>query len=170
MTAVSAGRAADGGGFAGGRPHMSGGKKFSWEKAIRFSEILDNALEVAAVFQEGNLEFLPERVSREDAEIVADLGEDVADRAIAELGSDLLRGGEIGENGVCVFCRQGRGTRAWFAGCGRRAGRTWRARVLPLLGQCGFERRRHTQAARDAREDQREVLGAEANRDPTDGD
>ena len=144
---------------------MSGGKKLPVEKAIRCSASLVILWRRAAVLHEHALQFLPDIFDGEDAEIDADLGEDVADGAMTELVRDFLGCGECGENGIGVVARHWCGAGAWFArrGCG--AGGSF-----PLgLWQRGLERRGHAQTARDAREDQGDVFGAEAHADPEGG-
>jgi hypothetical protein len=41
------------------------------------------------------LQFAPQRVAWQDAEIAADVGDDGADRPAADLGGDLLGGGQV---------------------------------------------------------------------------
>ena len=143
---------------AGGRIVAAGGPLFG---------VLNDPVAVGAVFQENGLEFLPESFNRENAETEADLGEDLADRAVAEQGRDFLGCGEGGEDGVFTVPRPRCGAGARFA-LGRRgaggARRGWR-----LFGECGLERRRQAQGAGDAGEHQGDVFCAEANADPEDG-
>ena len=91
--------------------------------------VLNDPVAVGAVFQENGLEFLPESFNRENAETEADLGEDLADRAVAEQGRDFLGCGEGGEDGVSTVPRPRCGAGARFA-LGRRgaggARRGWR--------------------------------------------
>ena len=56
--------------------------------------------------------------SRQDAEIAADIGEDGADRPAADFGRDLLRRGQVGENGGSAAA-DGRG--GWACGGAMRA-------------------------------------------------
>ena len=94
---------------------MSGGKKLPVEKAIRCSASLVILLRRAAVLHEHALQFLPDIFDGEDAEIDADLGEDVADGAMTELVRDFLGCGECRRErnrrcraalvrGGCVVC------------------------------------------------------------------
>ena len=54
---------------------------------------------IAAVFVDGKVQFAPQRMAARDAEIAADVGEDGTDPLTADLGGDLLGGGEGGEQG-----------------------------------------------------------------------
>ena len=100
-------------------------------------------------------------MARQDAEIAADIGDDGADRPAAHLSRDLLCGGQVGEAGVRRFgCPSG----------GRRPGRgsspggpRSRVEVGSALEYSRLERIGEEQAMGDAREDQREIGGAEAD-------
>ena len=69
----------------------------------------------AALSDDDGLQFPPERVAGQDAEVAADVGDDGADRLAADLGGDLLRGGQACEAGVAssaagaAACRGARG-------------------------------------------------------------
>ena len=86
--------------------------------------VLGDPVAVGAVFQENDLEFLPESFNRENAETEADLGEDLADRMVAEQGRDFLGCREGGEDGVSLFLGRGAGrARGLRSACAARAGR-----------------------------------------------
>ncbi len=67
---------------------------------VPLDDVLDQGGEVAAVYDDGPLQFAPQRIGRHDAEIAADIGEDGADGAAADLGGDLLGGGQAGESWI----------------------------------------------------------------------
>ena len=113
----------------------------------------------------------PQRILGEDAEGEADLGQDLTDRAIAELGGDFLRCGK-GDGGVGV-ARLGRGAGAGLALGGRGLGGLFPL-MFPLIfplgpGERGVEGGGEAQAARDAGENEGDVLGGETHGDPEDG-
>ena len=63
----------------------------------------EEAGEVAAIGDDGVGEFVPEcpvELAGRDAEVAADVDDDGADRAAADLGGDFRFGGEAGEAGV----------------------------------------------------------------------
>jgi len=103
---------------------------------------------------------------RHDAEIAADVGDDSADRAAANLGGDLLGRGQAdprvnaGGGGVGGSGGGGSGARRWVVG-----GNAWRRGVGVQTGSCaggpGFECLGTEEAAGDAREDQRDFAGTE---------
>jgi len=64
--------------------------------------------EVAALFDDGDLQSPPQRVAGQDAEIAADVGENGADQLAADFCGDLLRGGQVCDTGV-GFVGGGRG-------------------------------------------------------------
>jgi hypothetical protein len=104
-------------------------------------------------------------VAGQDAEIAADVGDDGADRLAADFCGDLLRGGQVCEAGV-GFVSGGRG--GW-PGCARRPWRRStsgrRVQAVGVAEEPRFERIGAVQAAGDAREDQRDIGGAEAGYD-----
>ena len=96
------------------------------------------------------LQFPPQRMARQDAEIAADVGDDGADRPAADLGGDLLWRGQVGETGV----RSPAGRRGGWPGCARpargRARRGGTSRRSATLDDPCFERVGAMQAAGDA--------------------
>ena len=103
----------------------------------------------------------PQLVAGQDAEIAADIGDDSADRAAADLGGDLLCRGQAGETRIGRRVeRLGSG----WPGLGLAARSPWFG-VQPggAPGHPVLEGLRAMQAASDARKDQRDVGGAEAN-------
>ena len=87
--------------------------------------------------------------------------DDGADRATADLGCDLLGRGQAVEGGLRGVGGQGDGSGGRRTAVG---GGAWRGRGVRPGGaadQPGFERLGAEQAARDAREDFRDVAGAE---------
>jgi hypothetical protein len=132
-----------------------------------FGYVPDESGKAAAVQDDGELQFPPQWMVRHDAEIAADVGDDRADRSAADLGDNLLRRRQAGQAGVRL---------GWFLGClvAERAlcvlrGRAWRLRLRIRSGgtaqQPGLERSGTLQGKRDARQDQRDVAGAEAAND-----
>ena len=111
------------------------------------------------------LQLPPQRMAGHDAEIAADIGEDGADRAAADLGGDLRRRGQAGEAGIGL--RRGRGGRPRRAagGSSRRGGSGRCVQTGGVAEKPGLERVGAMQAAGDAREDQRDLGGAEAGGD-----
>ena len=55
------------------------------------------------------LQFAPQRMARQDAEIAADIGNDGTDGPMADLRGDPLRGGEVGQVWVPAGLRGPRG-------------------------------------------------------------
>ena len=136
----------------------------------------DEADVTAAVFVDGAVQFVPQRMARRDAEIAADIGEDGADRLTPDLGRDLLWGGQVGEAGIRVggLLRLGAPRGRWLGlareGAGRAGG--WRGFRLGFGVEAGggagdlfLEQTGAQQALGDAGEDQGEVAGAEGARD-----
>jgi hypothetical protein len=117
---------------------------------------------VAVVFGDEALQFPPQRVAWQDAEVAADLGDHRADRLATRLGRDLLGGGQRGEIRLGLGCARGGWPR-----CVRRARR--RCGLGSGIGvEAGggaddpfLEYEGAVQALGDAREDQRDVGGAE---------
>jgi hypothetical protein len=122
--------------------------------------------EIAAVEGESLAQLVPRRrihLAGYDAEIEADIDEDSADRTVPDLGDDLLGGG-----------RQARvvGQRCgWFGGARLALARRADAQRLDVaaagdaLAEPFFEQGGAEQAALDAGEDLRDVLGTEHCRD-----
>jgi len=97
----------------------------------------------------------------DDAEIEADIDQEGADRAVADVGSDLLRGGEAGE-GLEWSARLAVGCGAGLARGGR--AEVPRSKVAASGGAAeepGFERGGAEQTTVDAGEDQGDIAGAE---------
>jgi hypothetical protein len=145
---------------------MHGGGWIDREREDPLQYVSDQGGEVAAVCDDGQGEFPPQRVARHNAEVATDVGDDGADRAAADLGCDVLGRGQTGE--TCVGCT---GASVHGSG-GARLARGWGARggCCGLLadkaaGQSGFERGGAKQAAGNAREDFPDVDGAEVSRD-----
>ena len=105
-------------------------------------QVLEEAREAAAIHRDGVVDFVPEcpvEMAGRDAEVVADIDDDGADRAATHLSGDFLFRGEARETRVLGVvgapgfglgvrrcdCRAGRGSRA----AGRRMGdgvrRSW---------------------------------------------
>src|SRR5271166_1862412 len=99
-------------------------------------------------------------MARPDPEVAADIADDVADRPAAELGRDLRRAGQMCKTRVGLGNARG-GRRP---GCRGSSPAAYRSRVDAGGGpeHPRFERVGELQAAGDAREDQREIGGAEA--------
>jgi hypothetical protein len=103
-------------------------------------------------------------MARHDAEIAADVSDDGADRAAADLGGDLLgRGqadagvkGRAGGVGGPSGGRSG-GRRLSLGGSARRRG--LRVQSGGIAGDPGFERLGAEQAPGDMREDQGDIAG-----------
>jgi len=99
-----------------------------------------------------------------DAEIEADIDEDGADRAATVLGGNLLERGRVGVTRVVPP-----GGRSGDARLARGQGAVVRRLLLQIVAAGGeaaepfFEGGGAEQAARDAGEDQREIVGAEAH-------
>ena len=152
-----------------GRRHLGRketGRENRVAKVDAVSAVLGDPVAVGVVFQKDAFQFPPQRIRGEDAEGEADLGEDLTDRAIAELGGDFLRCGKgDGGVGVRVIARLGRGAGAAFA-----LGRRGLGGLFPLgPGERGVEGGGEAQAAGDAGEDEGDVLGGETHGDPEDG-
>ena len=124
-------------------------------------DVLHQSGQAAAMADDDQLQFPPQRMARHDAEVAADVGDDGADRAAADLDCDLLGVGRwarrdwvasVGWAGARAGGDGGGGS-AWRRGrggpAGRRCGSAW-------LRAPGAE-----QAAGDAREDLGDVAGAE---------
>ena len=112
---------------------------------------------------------LPHPVARPEAEVVADVDDDVAHPAGAKILGDFLGGWEGGKNGL-------RRRLPWRAGFGARfAGRGWAGGALGLLMggsflEPGLQRHGEAETAGDAGEDDADVRGAEAAGDIEDGE
>lgn len=160
---------AAGSGLVGNGPHMFGGKKFWLEKVIRFSESSTTLLElppfsrraVSSSCQNDSTVRTPR-----SRQISARTSPIERSRSWAAISFEV---GRLARTESAFFASWGvarvRGLRA----AGAELAGTLRTRVVRLHRQCGFERRGHAQTARDAREDEGDVFGAEANRDPEDG-
>ena len=125
-------------------------------------DILQQAGEVAALSHDDDLQFPPQGVAGQDAEIAADVSDDGADRLAADLGGDLRRCGQMSEAGV-GFAGGGRG--GWPGRARSGSGRSCPRRCVQAVGvaeEPGFERVGAVQAAGYACEDQRDIGGAEA--------
>jgi hypothetical protein len=138
-------------------------------------QVADEAGEAAAIGDDGVAEFVPEgsiEQAGRDAEIMADVDDDGADRAATDFGSDFLFGGEargarvLGVVGGLGF-RLGVRWRDLPGGAGRAGGGyaegCW-GEVLAAVGAAakrGFQGRGSAQAAGDAGENHGEVGGAE---------
>ena len=95
--AARSGRAGGCRGVGGGQVRAGGWRGFGMVLAIRpVRQVLEQGGEIAAVADDGDAEFAPQRMAGEDAEVAADVGEDGADRAAAGLGGDLLQRGDRG--------------------------------------------------------------------------
>lgn len=73
-----------GGPGVGNGPHRSAGHVHHEAAEVAI-------LNVAILNNDGELQLIPQRIAGQDAEIEADIGEDGADRAAANLGGDLCR-------------------------------------------------------------------------------
>jgi len=105
-------------------------------------------------------------VTRHDAEVATDIGDDSADRAAADLGRDVRGCGQTGETwvGCGGAAVHGPGRARLAAGWGAVGGRCDRL-AGEAGGEPGFERGGTMQAAGDARDDFPDVEGAEVPRD-----
>jgi hypothetical protein len=134
-------------------------------------QVADEAGEAAAIGDDGVAEFVPEgsiELAGRDAEIMADVDYDGADRAATDFGSDFLFGGEAREAWVLGVVGGLGVRRRDLAGRAGRAG-GWHAdgcwgEVLAAVGAAakrGFQGHGSAQAAGDAGENHGEVGGAE---------
>jgi hypothetical protein len=129
---VHSGRAgADRSNESRGRCRRSG-RRDGCDRKRLLEDVFHKAGEVAALSDDGDLQFPPERVAGHDAEVAADVGDDGADRLAADHrvkpggmlcgdhrvkpGGKPVQGGQVYEAGV-GFVRGGRG--GW-PGCARR--------------------------------------------------
>jgi len=140
-------------------------------------QVPEEAGEASAVHDDGVAEFVPEcpvEMAGHDAEIMADIGDDGADRPATHLGGDFLLGGQARETRVLG----GIGTLGFRLGvrqrdlpCRARPGRGRQAdgRRREVLAACGapaepgFQCGGTAQAIGDAGEDDREIGGAEGS-------
>ncbi len=76
---------------------MPGGGRVDQPHADPLECVLEQGGEVAAVFDDDQGEFAPQRVARHDPEVAADVGDDGAHRAAAHLGRDGLGRGKYFE-------------------------------------------------------------------------
>ena len=145
---------------------LHGGERIEQPRTDPLEDVPDQGGEVAAAFDDSEGEFPPEWVARHDPEVPADIGNDGADRAVADLGRDVPGRGQtgttwVGRTGAFAF---GRGSARLAAGWGVDGGRCGLlAREAP--GQFGFKQGGTMQAAGDARQDPRDVDGAKVPRD-----
>ena len=123
------------------------------------ADVLHQVGQVAAIADDDGAQFPPQRMVRHDAEVAADVGDDGADRAAADLGGDLLGCGhprvKPGDKGIV----DGGGVGRVALGGGRR-GRVRRGRGVQAGGVAddpGFECLGTEEAAGDAREDQGDI-------------
>src|SRR5271166_577781 len=130
-------------------------------------DVLEQAVEVAAMPDDGDAQFLPQRMGRDNAEIATDIGDDRTDRPAADFLSDLLRRGEKGKTRVGLPGGPGGGWlgRAWCTLRRRTGGSGWCSRPGRQRHDPGFERVGEQQAAGDASEDQADVACTERPRD-----
>jgi hypothetical protein len=138
------------------------GKLAKWP-ARTVENVYHKAGESAAVCHDCQLQFAPQRVAGQDAEVAADVREHGADRPATHLGGDLLRRGQPREQRIS---RLGRARRSRLA-FGSETGQARRPRFLVqrggVLKHAGLERVGAQQTARDAGEDLRDIVGAEAD-------
>ena len=71
-----------------------------WEGKHLVEDVFYQVGVAAALPDDGVLQFTPQLVAGQDAEIAADVGDDGADRLAADFRGDLLRGGQVCEAGV----------------------------------------------------------------------
>ena len=65
-------------------------------------DVFHQSGQAAAMADDDQLQFPPQRMARHDAEVASDVSDDGADRASADLGCDLLGRGQEGEIGLVV--------------------------------------------------------------------
>jgi len=110
------------------------------------------------------LNFPPQRMAGQDAEVAADIGDDGADGSAADFGGDLLRGGQVGQRGAGFgVVARGRAGAARFPL--RRSGSgpgSCRVQAGSATDDPGFERLGALQATGDASEDLADIAGSEA--------
>jgi hypothetical protein len=94
----------------GGAVPRGGG---NWKRLVK--DVFHQVGEAAVLSDDDDLQFPPQGVAGQDAEVAADVGDDGADRLTADFCGDLLRGGQVGEPSA-GFAGDGRG--GW-AGCAR---------------------------------------------------
>ena len=116
----------------------------------------------AVVGDDGDGDLMPQRMSRHDPEVPTDIGDNGADRTAANLGGDLAGRGQPGD------ARVGRAGAAPRRPGSARLAKGWRAYgnrrgryAREAADQPGLERGGAMQAAGDARQDLRDVDGAE---------
>ncbi len=121
---------------------------------------------VAAVEDDGQGQFPPQRVSRHNAEIAADIGNHGADRTAAERGRDVPRRWHANNTGSRPIGASFRRSDSARLTVRRGAGRS-NAAILAAGAddQPGFEFGGAMQTADDTRNDQPEIGGAEIMRD-----
>ncbi len=152
---------ADGGGDAwdeaGGR-RVGARRRGGGDGKHLVEDVFHQVGEAAALSDDGDLQFPPQGVAGQDAEVAADVGDDGADRLAADFCGDLLRGGQVGEAGV-GFAGGGRGGwRGVRAACGWDAApRGVGVQAVGVAEEPRFERIGAVQAAGDACEDQRGI-------------
>jgi len=127
----------------------------------------------AAEFDDGGVQFVPERVALSDAHVAADVGENGADGLAEDLAGDLVRGGEAHEQRERVggpgFRGLGKPRRTWPGGARdgawRRGWRRLRLGVGVDPGRGGSdlfpEQTGAPHADSDPGEDQHDIGGAE---------
>jgi hypothetical protein len=144
----------------GGAVPRGGG---NWKRLVK--DVFHQVGEAAVLSDDDDLQFPPQGVAGQDAEVAADVGDDGADRLTADFCGDLLRGGQVGEPSA-GFAGDGRG--GW-AGCARpglgHSALGCGVQAVGVAEEPRFERIGAVQAAGDAREDQRHIGGAEAATD-----
>jgi len=123
-------------------------------------DVLIQGCELAAVADDQRTDFPPKRMARHDAEVAADIRDDGADRPMTDFCGDALRRGQGSEIGVLTgLCGRGAGQRR--AGRRRGDGFPFRVQMACAADQPRLERLGAEQAGGDAREDCRDVGGAE---------
>ena len=137
---------------------QAGGQDEAGRSNARSTRSITEIGQVAAIANDEIAHLRPQRMARRDAEVAANVGDDGADRATADLGGDLLgRGqadlGRAGGVGGSRGRRSAVGGRTWRRGLGVQSG--------GVTDDPGFERLGTEEAAGDAREEQCDVTGAE---------
>ena len=140
-----------------------GGRAWGVKCAYPLDRVIEQGGETAAVADDFDHRFPPQRMGRHDAEVAADVGDDGTDRPTAHLGGDLLRRERVRETrGGRIGVRRGRSGGARLARGRRAAGPGFGVETGGVADQPCFERVSAVQPLRDARQDQRDGAGAEA--------
>ena len=146
------------------RSWQGGSDAGEWDREGPREDVLDQAGVAAVMRYEDVLNFPPQRMVGQDAEVAADIGDDGADGSAADFGGDLLWGGQVGQRGAGFgVVARGRVGAARFPP--RRSGSgpgLCRVQAGGATDDPGFERLDTLQATGDACEDLADIAGSEA--------